>query len=88
MSAIKQECASNESPDQTSQQVFVMTELTIQLDPQQADRLRELARQCGKTPEELVQDNLRQWLADEHTEFVSAANRVLHKNAELYRRLS
>ena len=64
-----------------------MTELTIQLDPDDADRLK-LARQCGKSPEELVKDNLRQWLADEQTEFLSAANPVLKKNAELYRRLS
>lgn len=65
-----------------------MTELTIQLEPQEAERLKELARQCGKSPEELVEENLRQWLADEHTAFLAAANLVLHKNAELYRRLS
>ncbi len=65
-----------------------MMELNIQLEPDEVNRLRELASQCGKSPEELVQDNLRQWLADEHTPFLSAANQVLHKNAELYRRLS
>lgn len=63
-----------------------MTDLTIQLDPKDADRLPELAKQCGKSPEQLVQENLRRWLADEPTEFLETANRVLQKNAELYRR--
>ena len=44
-------------------------------------------QQCGVSPEELVQDNLRKWLADERTMFLSAANLILKKNAELYRRL-
>ncbi len=65
-----------------------MTEITIQLTPQETERLRELAEQHGKSLEELVQDNLRVWLSDQHTDFQSAANYVLHKNAELYRRLA
>jgi hypothetical protein len=62
-----------------------MTELTIQLEPQDAERLKELA---GKSPDELFEQNLRQWLSNEHTAFLAAANLVLHKNAELYRRVS
>lgn len=65
-----------------------MTELTIQIEPQDAERLKELARQCGKSPEELVEENLRQWLRDQQTAFLAAADFVLKKNAELYRRLS
>jgi predicted DNA-binding protein len=62
--------------------------IDIQLDPKDAERLQTLANQCGKSPEELVRENLRQWLADEETSFLAAANLVLSKNAELYRRLA
>ena len=67
---------------------FAMTELSIHLEPQDAERLAELARQCGKTAEQLIQENLREWLADDRKEFLAAANRVLEKNSELYRRLA
>ncbi len=65
-----------------------MSELTIHLEAGELDRLRKLAEQCGRSPEELARENLRKWLADERAEFLSAANVILKKNAELYRRLS
>jgi len=69
-------------------EILAMTELRIQLDPEDADRLGELAKQCGKSPEQLVQENLHRWLADERTEFLETAKRVFQKDAELYRRLA
>jgi hypothetical protein len=62
--------------------------LTIDLSPAQADRLRQEAERLGLAPEELARAALVDLLATGDDDFRSAAQRVLRKNEELYRRLS
>lgn len=63
-------------------------QLAIDLSPFQADRLLERAKSLGVQPEELA----RAVVADLHTtldyEVPGAAEAVLERNAELYRRLA
>ena len=65
-----------------------MTEFTLQLSDEQAERLQRLAAETGQSPEQLLHESVGQWLDDEATAFLAAANHVLQKNAELYRRLA
>jgi antitoxin FitA len=65
-----------------------MTTITIALSDEQAVRLDELAREAGVAPEELVQASLGEMLSRPKEDFTRAAQYVLRKNAELYRRLS
>lgn len=61
--------------------------LTIDLSPAQAERLREEAARLGLAPEELAHAAIADLLATPDREFAGAADRVLRKNEELYRRL-
>ena len=61
--------------------------LTIALPEERLERLRKLAQEAGVTPEELAQTRLGEWLDQSQEEFQRAAQYVLRKNAELYRRL-
>jgi predicted transcriptional regulator len=65
-----------------------MTAITIPLPEAQLQRLQELAREANLTPEELVRAALEEWLRQPKEDFIRAANYVLQKNAELYRRLA
>lgn len=65
-----------------------MATISIELNDEQMARLRELARQARQTPEELVRDGLGRWLDGPDESFERAADYVLRKNAELYRRLA
>jgi antitoxin FitA len=65
-----------------------MTTFTIDLPDEQAGKLRELAREAGVTPEELLRTGIEQWLTRPNGDFSEAAAYVLKKNAELYRRLA
>ena len=62
--------------------------LTINLSPTQAERLREEAERLGLAPEELARAAIVDLLATPTEEFKRAADRVLRKNEELYRRLA
>ena len=62
--------------------------LSIDLSPAQADRLRIEAERLGLTPEDLARAAIADLLATTGEDFKAAADRVLRKNAELYRRLS
>ena len=62
--------------------------LSIDLSPAQADRLRLEAERLGLTPEDLAKAAIADLLATTAEEFKAAADRVLQKNAELYRRLA
>jgi hypothetical protein len=62
--------------------------LSIDLSPAQADRLRLEAERLGLTPEELARAAVADLLATTGEDFKAAADRVLKKNAELYRRLA
>ncbi|WP_437967470.1 hypothetical protein WMF04_49340 [Sorangium sp. So ce260] len=62
--------------------------LAIDLSPAQADRLHERAKSLGLQPEELARAAVADLLTTPEDEFRAAAEVVLQKNAELYRRLA
>ncbi len=62
--------------------------LFIDLSPAQADRLRIEAERLGLTPEDLARAAIADLLATTGEDFSAAADRVLKKNEELYRRLA
>lgn len=62
--------------------------LSIDLSPGQASRLRLEAERLGLTPEALARAAIADLLATTGEDFKAAADRVLQKNAELYRRLA
>jgi predicted transcriptional regulator len=65
-----------------------MKTLTIQLSDETADRLETLADQLGMSLEEVAQVSIDDQLKRLDREYDEAAEEVLSKNAELYRRLS
>ena len=62
--------------------------ITIDLSPAQTERLRQEAERLGLAPEDLARAAVADLLATTGEEFNSAAERVLRKNEELYRRLA
>jgi len=62
--------------------------LTIDLSPAQAERLRHEADRLGLTPEDFARAAIADLLAIPGDDFKAAAERVLRKNEELYRRLA
>ena len=62
--------------------------ITIDISEERATTLRETARQIGVTPEELASAALSDALDHSKEDFLKAAEYVLKKNEELYRRLS
>ncbi|HAM59577.1 MAG TPA: DNA-binding protein [Candidatus Rokubacteria bacterium] len=62
--------------------------LTIELSPAQTDRLRQEAERLGLAPEDLARAAIADLLATRDDDFKAAAERVLRKNEELYRRLA
>jgi hypothetical protein len=62
--------------------------LTTNLSPAQAERLRLDAERLGLAPEELARAAITDLLTTPEQEFARAADRVLRKNEELYRRLA
>ena len=61
--------------------------IRIELPQAQADKLREQARRFGVQPEELAAAAVVDLLNREDAELQAAAEYVLEKNRELYRRL-
>ena len=64
-----------------------MSSLTFQLPEEKADRLTAAAREIGVPVEELLRKMTDEFL-DRKNSFEAAAEYVLQKNAELYRRLA
>lgn len=67
-----------------------MNALTISLPDDEAQRLRDLANRLGLSPEELAASAVRERITQEDSQaddFEAIADRVVTKNAELYRRL-
>ena len=62
--------------------------VAIDLPPAQAKKLREEAERLGLAPEELARAAVADLLATPDDDFKNAAERVLQKNEELYRRLA
>lgn len=65
-----------------------MASITLDLSDTQFQKLQELAIVHGVALEVLLKASLEDWLSSQKTEFVDAANYVLAKNAELYKRLA
>jgi hypothetical protein len=63
-------------------------ELAIELPAAQADRLRQEAARLGVPPAELARAAVADLLAARDDDFRAAAERVIKKNDELYRRLA
>jgi predicted transcriptional regulator len=61
---------------------------TITLSPDRASKLQELAKEAGRSPEDLLRTQVESWLSQPEDDFEEAASYVLKKNAELYRRLA
>jgi len=62
--------------------------LAIELPAAQADKLREEATRLGISPEDYARAVLADLLGGSEETFRCAAERVLRKNQELYRRLA
>jgi antitoxin FitA len=65
-----------------------MDVFTVTLPEGQAERLRNLAREAGVSPEQLLNAGIEEWLRRPDQDFAEAAAHVLRKNQELYRRLA
>jgi antitoxin FitA len=65
-----------------------MTTITIPLSEERAAQLRIWAEQAGLPPEEFLRRCVEQLLDRPDEEFRHAADYILQKNAELYRRLA
>lgn len=62
--------------------------LSIELTEAESSKLREKAQGLGVAPEDLARAALSDLLGNEGEDFQRAAEHVLRKNRELYRRLS
>jgi predicted transcriptional regulator len=65
-----------------------MSTLTITLSDDWLDKLREIAERFNVKPEDLARVSIEDLLAQPEEAFQRAADYILHKNAELYRRLA
>jgi antitoxin FitA len=65
-----------------------MTTITIALSEERLAQLRTWAEQTGLSPEEFLRRRVEQLLDQPDQPFRQAADHVLRKNAELYRRLA
>ncbi len=62
--------------------------IEIHLPEQTAEKLRDAARRLGVSVEEFLRTSIEEKLARIDVDFKTAADYVLEKNAELYRRLA
>ncbi len=65
-----------------------MSTITITLPEDHLAKLREIATRFNVKPEELARVSIEELLAQPEESFQKAADYILHKNAELYRRLA
>ena len=65
-----------------------MATFTITLPEERVKKLKELAERFHVAPEELVRASLDELLARPSDDFQQVLERVLSKNAELYKRLA
>lgn len=69
-------------------QGIAMASVTLKISESQLKKLEELAGLYGLSPETLLIENLDNWLNVTNSEFADAADYVVNKNSELYRRLA
>jgi len=65
-----------------------MTTLTVQIEDKEADALRKKADRFGLGSEQFLKASVEDLIGQPDADFDKAANRVLSKNKELYRRLA
>ncbi|MCC6298037.1 MAG: DNA-binding protein [Anaerolineales bacterium] len=65
-----------------------MTTITIELPNERLQKLQEMAAKFGVSTEELVRVSVEDMLTQPEEQFRQAAEYVLKKNSELYRRLA
>ena len=65
-----------------------MTKITIQIEDNKAQALREKAKRYGLDPEQFLAASVEDIISQPDNDFEEAALRVLSKNKELYQRLS
>ncbi len=65
-----------------------MTTITIELPSERLQKLQEMAQKFGISMEELVRVSVEDMLTQPEDQFRKAAQYVLKKNAELYKRLA
>ncbi len=65
-----------------------MNTLTINLSGERLEQLKRMAQELHVAPEDLAQASVDDLPAQPDDAFASAAEQVLKKNAELYRRLA
>ena len=71
-----------------SRVVTAMTSITIPLSDERVAQLRVWAEEAGLPPEEFLRRRIEQLLDRPDQQFQKAADYLLQKNAELYRRLA
>ncbi|MDJ0556087.1 MAG: DNA-binding protein [Microcoleaceae cyanobacterium MO_207.B10] len=64
-----------------------MNQITIQLSTEQYQYIQKIANQQKTSPEKILESKITEWLKESQTDFNQAANYVLTKNSELYKRL-
>jgi hypothetical protein len=62
--------------------------ISVELSPEQEAALLESAKRLNVGPEALAGAAVRDFLVQQQADFKAAADRVLRKNKELYRRLA
>lgn len=65
-----------------------MSSITINLSEEHLSKLKEIASRLGVSVEDLARMSIEELLAQPEERFERAADYVLEKNAELYRRLA
>ena len=65
-----------------------MTTITIELPSERLQKLQEMALKFGVSMEELVRVSVEDMLTQPEEQFRKAAQYVLKKNADLYKRLA
>jgi len=65
-----------------------MTTITIELPSERLQKLQEMSLKFGVSMEELVRVSVEDMLTQPEEQFRKAAQHVLKKNAELYKRLA
>jgi antitoxin FitA len=70
------------------QRVMAVASITIDISDEQLQKLQAIVRESGISLEDLLRARIEDWLSHPTREFAQAANYVLKKNAQLYRRLA
>ena len=65
-----------------------MKTITIPISEERLEQLTNLAQKAGVAPEELLVRQVESLLNSEDYQFLNAANYILQKNKELYKRLA